>query len=350
MKKITLPLLCILAFGACEKNQESVDNTVPSRLLADFPSKIIVPNLLQMSDRAQVLSQQAVTFDASPSQAGHDAMKSQWYAIRDAWEQSESCLFGPVASLGLDPAIDDWPVSFNSLDSVLHSSDVFTDTYIDGLETTLKGFHPIEYILFGQGGTKTFTQITAREREYLLALTRHLARITAQMHHEWAPNGNNFAAQVTNAGTSGSQFSTKQQAVLEIANAMMGIVAEVADGKIKEPFDLIDPALEESPFSGNSFRDFTNNIRGARNVYTGQYLEQGASLSDFVKQYNRSLDTRIMQSLDASIANLESYNMPFGQAILNQRSALQSTMNQLKTTALLIENELLPLIQQRIRD
>ena len=43
--------------------------------------------------------------------AAMDAAQAQWKATRVPWETSEAFLFGPVDSLGIDPAIDSWPLN-----------------------------------------------------------------------------------------------------------------------------------------------------------------------------------------------------------------------------------------------
>jgi putative iron-regulated protein len=72
---------------------------------------------------------------------------------------TEAWLFGPVEQNNIDPRIDTWPVDFNALDAILANNDELTDTYIDGLEDALKGFHPIEYVLWGKNGNKKAAQI-----------------------------------------------------------------------------------------------------------------------------------------------------------------------------------------------
>lgn len=342
----------LLAFTACTKDKEettpSTDtSSTQGQILTDFTKNIAEANLTDLSGKASLLNDAIVAFVASPSQAGLQSIQQNWYATRVSWEQSEAFLFGPVATMELDPAIDSWPVNFVDIDSVINNQqNVFTQSFIDSLDPTLKGFHPIEYLAFGANGQRIYTELTARQKEYFVALGAQLKRVTAQMINEWSANGGNYSGQVYGAGQSGSQYTSKKEALLEIANGIIGIIDEVGSGKIEEPLVSKNASLEESPFAQNSWTDFKYNITGAKNVYTGKFITQGKGLTDFVQVYNKSLDLQIQQKMDGAILNLGSYTTPFGQSIINQPAAVQATQTQLSELKDLLETQLIPLIQQ----
>lgn len=352
---LALTLTAALTLSACKKDDEenkvtAIDETLQARVLADFSANIAIANLADLSGKAAELDVAIAAFAASPSEMTLEAAQQKWYTTRIAWEQSEAFLFGPVATMELDPAIDSWPVNFVDIDSVISGNASYTEAFMDSLNPTLKGFHPIEYLLFGANGTRKYDELSTRQKEYLTALSLHLKTITAKMNHEWMVSGGNYATQVSAAGTAAStEFASQKEAILEITNAMIGIVDEVGGGKIEEPFLAKDPSLEESPFSKNSWTDFKNNLIGVRNVYTGKYAAQGASISDWVKQYNKSLDTRILQRIDASVSNLAAYTTPFGEAIISQSANVQATQTILADLKTIMEEELIPLIQQHVK-
>lgn len=350
-----LALATIVLSSACKKTTGDdtsaiVDVSLTGKVLGHFATNVATANLFDLQNRATEMDAAIGLFVSSPSQNGLEAARQKWYATRIAWEQSEAFLFGPVATKELDPAIDSWPVNFVDIDSVISGNSAYSNDFMDSLNPTLKGFHPIEYLLFGNNGSRQYNDLSPRQLQYLLALSAHLKRVTAQMYQEWWVNGGNYATQVSAAGTGAStEFATQKDAVLEVVNAMVGIVDEVSNGKIQDPFSEQNPGLEESPFSANSWTDFKNNITGVRNVYYGQYGLTGVSLSDWVKQYNKSLDTKIAQKIDAAINNINGYTMPFGQAIINQPSSIVATqglLNDLKNT---LEGELIPLVQQHVK-
>jgi uncharacterized iron-regulated protein len=195
-------------------------------------------------------------------------------------------------------------------------------------------------------GNKTASQLTARELEYLVALTDNLNTLTSSLAGYWNPAAaGNFHAEFNAAGSGSTVYATRRSLYEEMVNAMAGICDEVANGKISEPFVLQDPSLEESPFAFNSMTDFTNNIRGVKNMYLGVYTTDGKGLEDLVRAHNLSLDQTIKQKIDAAIATLNTVTVPFGQAITTQQVQVQNCINAINDLKTTLENDLLPFVQ-----
>lgn len=334
----------------CKKKEATAVNFNSNIVLANFAEKLLIPNLVRLDSKADLLSQSIALFVVSSTDANLKAAQNTWLDTRLEWEQSEACLFGPVATLELDPAIDSWPVNFVEIDSVLNSSAVFSDAYIDSLSSTLKGFHSIEYLLFGKSKSRKAIELTNRQKDFLLAISKHLKKITKQMHWEWESSGNNYEKHLLKAGTAESIYKTKKEAMLEVVNGIIGIVDEVANGKIHVPFLAQDSTLEESPFALNSWTDFTNNIIGAENAYFCIKGSGNEGVHTFVSQYSLALNTSIEQQFSTCINSLKAFKEPFGRAIYNQPTAITSLQTQLNELKTKLENELLPLIQLRMVD
>jgi predicted lipoprotein len=226
---------------------------------------------------------------------------------------------------------------------------VLNETYINNLDDALKGFHPAEYLLYGLNGTKTHVDFTAREFEYLEALTLNLRNLTAQLALGWNPAlPTSFYNEFSMAGIGSTVFTTRKSAFEEMVSSMAGICDEVANGKINEPFVAQDPTLEESPFSQNSLIDFTNNIKGVQNVYLGKYIVDGAGLENFVRNHNLSLDATIKLQINNAITALNNITEPFGTAIISQPVQVQNAVDAINILKDTIEGELLPLVQLHV--
>lgn len=347
----SLVLLAVLA--ACKKDStDAPSNNDPSgvttsTILADFTVNVAQGDYNDLAARSVTLQQDVAAFLASGSDADLAACKQAWRDARQSWERSEALLFGPVSTGNIDPRIDTWPVNFVDLDAQLSSGNAFTQDYITGLEDALKGFHPIEYLLFGQNGAKTAAQFTPREKEYLTALVADVAQLTAQLANAWAPGTpDNYSHVFSTAGTGNTVYPTQRAAFEELVNAMAGICDEVANGKLSEPLLAQDPSLEESPFARNSLIDFTNNIRSVENVYLGRYIADGSGLEDLVRRYDLQLDGTIKQRIAASIAALNSITVPFGEAIVTQQVQVHQAIDAINALNATIEDELLPFVQQ----
>ncbi len=346
----SLAIAILITITSCKKPDTSQTTDTPStttEILTAFSNNVVQATYNDLNTQTNLLYSDVLVFESSLSDNDLISCKQVWRDARSAWEQGEGFLIGPVEFNNIDPQIDTWPVDFTKLDSVLNGYSVYTTTYIDSLQDALKGFHAIEYLLFGKNGNKTAAEFTSRELDFLKALSFDLNTLTTELADSWNENTNdNYYTKFINAGNGSSVYDTQRLAYEELVNAMAGICDEVANGKIAEPFLSIDPSLEESPFAFNSITDFTNNIRSVQNVYLGSYTKDGKGLEDLVRQYNLSLDSDMKTKINTAIASLQNITVPFGQAITEQPTQVQNAMDAVNDLKTEIEDELLPFIQQ----
>jgi uncharacterized iron-regulated protein len=353
IKSISAFSLLVLFTVSCSKdNSPEPKGTDPvQELLTSFGASTALPIYEKLHNEAGILQSLCGTLAANPNDANLLAAQNQWIKVRAAWELSECMLFGPVATDGLDPAIDTWPVNQVEIDSVLSSGASFTPQFMETLGDGLKGFHPVEYLLFGTARSRKASELSARNLEYITALAVHLNSKTALMETAWKPDGTNYGSELSKAGTGSTVYAKRQDGILEIATAISGIIEEVGSGKIEEPFVAKDSLLEESPFSQNSWIDFTHNIEGARNTYSG--LVNGnkvPSIQDFVSKYNKNLDLRITQKFDQILLSLNGFSYPFGRSIFNEPGKVQSVQTQMAELKAIMDEELIPLIQLKVQN
>lgn len=335
-----LASLVIFNLASCKKTKttdpvvdqpvEPTNTTVSKQaVLTDLSTNVINASYTDLSTKATALYNSIVAFSASSTQANLSSAQQAWRDVRSTYEQTEGFLFGPMSVDDIDPRVDTWPIDFQRLDSLLTSASTptpFTASYVNNLEESLKGFHPIEYFLFGQNGDKTASQITARQKDLMLAMADNLKTLCAQVKTSW---DNSYTTTFTTAGANNSVYPTIRSAYEEVINAMADICDEVATGKMKDPFDNKDASLEESPFAKNSLTDFTNNIKSVQNMYLGKFAVDGKGLEDLIKANNISMDGAIKTKIAASITALGNITVPFGQAILEtggQRTQVQTAM------------------------
>ncbi|SEK77072.1 imelysin family protein [Parapedobacter koreensis] len=355
MKTKAITFSCLLATVlfitlSCSKDDDGNDGTddiaLQEEILAQVATNVCEDSYIDMHAKAVALNEAITTLNGTTTDANLAAAQAAWRDIRTTWERTESWLFGPIDADEIDPRIDTWPVDFNDLDGILANGDELTEAYIDGLEESLKGFHPIEYLLWGENGNKTAAQFTDREKAYLSALGENLTKLSADVKDTWQ---NGYTQELANAGRGSSEFATRQEAFLQLVDAMAGICDEVANAKIKEPFDAADPTLEESPFAKNSFTDFKNNITGILLMYQGKFNTDGKGLEDLVRTHNLSLDAEIKANHAAAIAALDAFNVPFGEAITTRQSDIQNAMDKINALATTLEGKLNPFVLQYVR-
>lgn len=346
-------LLLILFTGlitSCDKNDDNGTtdtSALKKEILENAATNVCTASYTDLALKADQLLTAINTLTTIPTEDNLTACRTLWKSTRETWERSEAWLFGPVAVDKIDPRIDTWPVDFNDLNTVLASSDELDEAYIEGLDEdhdALRGFHPIEYLLWGQDGKKAASAFTDREKEYLTALGKNLKNLTTEAKTSWAGGYANLLA--TAGASTNTEFQTTRIAYETIVDAMAGICEEVANGKIKDPFEAQDPKLEESPFAQNSLTDFTNNIKGILDMYQGKFSADGKGIEDLVRVYNLSLDQEIKAKHSTAIAALQAIDAPFGEAIITKQQLVQTAMDKINDLATALTQKLKPFLQQ----
>lgn len=344
------------AIAACDSDEvASGQGFDDPQIVADFADEVVVPTYELLAARSVALADAIDALVATPDEARLAAARTAWADARAPWEQSEGFLFGPVDSLGIDPALDTWPLSETDLNAVLASSDTLTAAYVANLPDSQKGFHALEFLLFGDSGSRTAAELTDRQKDYLVAIARDFEIQTARLASSWTTGEGGLSAYrelFATAGPGNSAYPSLTSAAQEIVSGMAGICDEVANGKIADPFDAKDPLLEESQFSHNSLIDFQNNIRSVENAYLGRVPDAGTTgrgLTTWVASRDAALDTRIKAEITAAIAAIGQIPAPFSDAILDTNAApkvvaAQAAIRTLQTT---LEEDLTDLILGR---
>ncbi len=314
------------------------------QVLTDLGNVVITRTYGEMESRAVVLDQAAQALAADPTEANLAVARTAWREARAPWEQSEGFLFGPVETDGFDPALDTWPFNATDAQALISSATPITPAAVGGLDGSLKGYHGVEYILFGSDGRRAAATLTARDLEYLAAVTSEIRTSAGALRQQWDPAGGDFAGQFAAAGEGGSPYVSRRAAIQELINGMVGICDEVAEGKIAEPFDARNGLLEESRFSDNTNSDFQDNIRSVRHIYTGSYLGQsGLGLSALVAPRRPHLDRKLRAQIDTAIAVVGRMSPTFGEAIFHNHTAVERAQDAIREVRGTLEDELLPL-------
>lgn len=358
MKKTILAAGFIaIAFASCDKSDEKTAeptadfNTMKSEVLADFTNKVAVASYEDLHDASEELLSSIQVLNTNSTQENLTKARNDWKEMRSIWEKCEGFLFGPVDENSYDPNMDTWPTDRVQMDSLLASTHPLTVDDIQNATLSLRGYHPIEYILFGNHGDRLPADINARQKQYMVSLAQDLSNTCRDLHMSWTSGVNPYKDQVINAGNGSDVFEKKQQAYITILEGMMGICDEVGNGKMKEPFDAQDPAIVESPYSGNSLTDFKNNIVGLQNVYMGRYKEDGKGINELVAAKNKALDQQIQTEIANAISSFDAIPSPYyEEAIINNATQVQATMASLNTLAGTLDGDLRAFIIQYIQD
>lgn len=360
--KIMNLVLSTLLFGAVASAA-----TLEKQVIENVSKNVILQTYKDLSDRSTDLLTAVKNLEAKRTQANLLNAQNAWVAARAPWEASESFLYGPVDSLGIDPMIDTWPLSRIDLDSVLHSGNTINADFVRNLGVNLQGFHTLEYLLFGDGintNTKDVASFTQAQFDYLIATAVLQAEYTQKLHYAWTTQADpddaslpGYIDVISKPGFDNPIYSSEQAVMFEYVNGILGILDEVANGKMSDPLggDIAHANVElvESPYSWNSLLDFEDNIRSVYNVYTGSYggSKKGPGLKEVIAQTNPELanrvEARILQAMTKIKAVGGNNNTPFNKAILDAQGRALTTeaINDLNGLFQLVESEVLPIFQ-----
>lgn len=346
---LTTTLAALLPLAGCGKDKTTPPQGGPDvqPILSDVATGVILATYQEMDTRIGVLTGAVAALESAPTPERLATARQAWRAARVPWEASEAFLFGPVETLGLDPSLDSWPVNTIDLDNVMAGPQALTPQFVEELEGTLKGFHTTEYLLFGENGARTAEQLTARQLDYLVAVTAAMRSTSQRLVAAWAPGGGNFVAQLSEAGSGGSVYVSQKAALQELITGMAAIADEVANGKINDPFTAHDVTLEESRFSANSIADFQDNLRSVQNIYRGDYGGQaGHGVDEFVREGAPELDTRFAGEIQAAIDAIGAIPAPFTTAIFDHPAAVTAAQQAVRRVQQTLDEDIAPLLER----
>ncbi len=332
--------------GGCSDDGQIIPQDDYSLELENTANTVILKTYENLASLAESLEQSVQQLNMQPDQFHLETAREAWVAARSPWEQSEGFLFGPVDQEGLDPSLDSWPVNVTDLNNLLNSGSDLTIEFLHQQEGTLKGFHTIEYLLWGESGDKQISAFTKREYDYLLAACGALADDAQTLYELWSPTGGNYLQHIVKAGKGSNVYISQKAALEEMANAMIIIADEVANGKINDPLAQQDLSLEESRFSGNSKKDFADNMRSVLNIYLGSLngTESGKSIAEILKMKDPKVYQEIRAAIDLAISSIEQIPGSFSTAIFSQTAAVETAQTNVRSLQRELEEKLLPII------
>jgi putative iron-regulated protein len=335
------------------ESKKSATAKFDPQILRDFTSKVVIPTNQLFASRAQEMSKAIDTFTKTPNEETLKAAQAAWVAARAPWEQTECFGFGPAESLGYDGSLDTWPVNATDLQGILKSNDKLSAEAIGKMKETEKGFHVMEYMLFGEGKTRKAKELSGRELKLLALLGADFAKVANNLADAWTKGVEGkppYQSVLATAGQSGNTtYPTIEAGAQQIVEGMLDSLGEVADTKIGKTAEAQDPQLAESRFSLNTLTDIKHNVQGSRNVYLGSFPDaktSGMGIGSYVAQVNPALDAKIKEQFAAATTALNKIPGPFEQAIANPQAAtsIKEAKAAVEAVHETIEKEVKPLI------
>lgn len=295
-------------------------------------------------EMAEVLDEALAAFIAEPSEMTHQAAKAAWLAAREPYLQTEAYRFydGPIDNPvdGPEVQINAWPLDEAHVDYTRDDAEagIINDPSIVIDEATLRdkneeggeeniavGFHPIEFLLWGQDdpdpsnglpGQRPFSDYLSdgsgtasnqdRRAEYLGLLGDLLVDDLQDVVDAWRPDEpGNFRADFESG-----DWSAAVEKMLTGLIILSGF--EAAGQRLQVALDNGDQEDEHSCFSDNTHRDMVQDVRGIQNVWLGRYVAlepadsiSGTGLREVVASVDAALADQITAQIEQSLGLAE---------------------------------------------
>ena len=248
-------------------------------------NQVVLPSYQKLVAATEDLKKDLNKLAQDPTDANLESARKQWKATRKTWEITETWAYGPAETDDFDPNLDDWPVSKKELAQALDESDFSKSTFAD-LDTTGRGFHGIEYVLFGNGDQAAeATSMTAQQLAYLQIAGEDLVQNAKGLLTAWSGDEGFGKADVE---------ADPSKTVSDILEGMTGCLDEVANGKLGGALEAGKDELE-STFSGNTGSDVVSNLKGVRLAW------KESKLQDLVKAQDEEIAKALTDQLNTAI-------------------------------------------------
>jgi uncharacterized iron-regulated protein len=330
--------------AACNDSVIAPELAAPTSLVSSIVETVYVPTFDSLNVRASRLSTALDALAANPSPAALATAQDAWRSTREMYERNEGFAFGPLITNEYDPNMDTWPIDRTGIDALVSGNSEITKAELDVEDGTLKGFHGIEYILFGDNNSTTAGALTAGQRAYLSAAGQSLAAVAEALDEAWSPTGGNFAGQLTSAGSGTSVYASVGAALQEITSGLIEPTDEVPNSKIALPLSSGDTYFEESAFSDNTLNDLRNDLHGAFAVYTGSFSGDANGIGTFIASQSPSLDQQVRTQFAAAFAALDAVGPSFDHALHNNPGVLRGAQQAILTLNHTLVNQVAPLV------
>lgn len=350
--RIRITLLCMLAFSACNKNENSNSGNSDQQMLALKQTYAQMAFAVYSDAYLSAVALKTALYELveNPSEQNLILAKQKWLAAREIYGQSEIFRFvdGPIDNTfdGPEGLINSWPMDEAYIDYVVDNpmagiinnptqyptisiTTIVQANELGGETNISSGYHAIEFMLWGQdlsatsAGTRPYTDFVdggtasnqARRGDYLKALADILVIALDQVRTDWDP---------TVAGSYYNTFiqTSNATALRKMFNALRVLSGvELAGERIYVAYENEDQEDEHSCFSDNTHRDIYLNALAIENLYKGTYTSpygnsvNGYALNDFSKALNASKNQVVLDRFATTMALIGQMYTPFDQAI-----------------------------------
>jgi len=305
-------------------------------LLESWSLELIIPAYADLEARSQALASSLDALCSAPAQPALDAARTAWSAAREPLKRAEVFNFGPYSrpEFRIGPQLDSWPARPDTVEELLAGTGPVDAATVATLGVWHKGLPVIEYLLYPQNADASAQLADPRRCEYLESVGTELVARAGELRLAWAPEGSDFAGQLSGAGRTSAAFRSLRDAFSEVVNRMGFTVENVRRDKLGAPLGTgaggtPQPDAAESRFSGRSIRDILDNLVGLELLYFGDPSRNLAGLQRYASERGQNFDAQMTAALSASRAALLEIDMPLTAAVASEPDRVQAASDRL---------------------
>lgn len=317
-------------------------------LLERWSTELIVPLYADFEQRSVDLSAAVDALCAAPSETTLTAARTAWEDARAPFKRAEVFAFGPFSrpEFRIGPKIDSWPARPQEVEEWIAGTSPVDPATLAELGVWHKGLPVIEYFLYSPEASAQAQLAEARRCEYLRSTAAELVNRARELHLAWAPEGGDFAGQLSGAGRTSTAWRSLRDAFGEVVNRMGFTLENVRRDKLGRPLgDMtggsVLPNETESRFSGRAVRDILDNLAGIEVLFFGDASRGLPGVSSYALERGRNFDEQFRVALDAARAALDSIDVPLGDAVSSEADRVREASTRLGELQSLIQTELI---------
>jgi predicted lipoprotein len=235
---------------------------------------------------------------------------------------------------GLGDVIYAWPLTNPcAVDAHLVSEEYATDA--GTIATSANGLGAAEYLLFYAGDTNACgsedeinisgswdsleqSNLDSRRLSYAAFAADTVSAAASTLVNAWSPTGENFLAELIQAGEGSRTYGKKRVAINAVSDALFYVEWNTKDNKLARPLGMIGcddtfcPDLVESEYANRSKEHLRNNMVGFRKLFKGCGVDnEGLGFDDYLYAVGQpELGEAIDQAALSTLAALDAIDEP----------------------------------------
>ncbi len=305
------------------------DRRVTARELG---AEVAVPTLDELLARLTELREACEQFAVKVNLPTLRDARDAWRTARVPWKQADAFGFGPATDLRLVAAMDQ-AVDFAKVEDEVSGTAEISEDAVTDMGANRKGFHALEYLLFGPNEAAQLAMFAdVRRRALVVAYAQNLESRGKELRAAWTGEQDLLA----HPGDTNETYPTVADSIDAFVNESVFLAELAADARLGKPSGTATggvPQLDlvESRPSDNSLQDLTNTLRGIHNVYFGSLDgTPGKGIGKLIQTSSPSTDRDVRKALAASLAAVAAIPHPYEVALSEHAPEIDVALTEIK--------------------